>query len=218
MSTIRKKFFKSTSKSESNSDSTKPNARHVLQFTPLDTKGYATQATYKQVKDALLVAIDLGITDDLLDVRSCIENETTAPLMEPVRAATVGTTDQEKADSQHRNRILYEMDLKNWGRRKHNLEINLQKVRSMIWDKFTSKTMKEKLEPMSDFTAKLSRDPVALLLAIKVQMHDTVRAQYSEWTRITATEKFFAFRQQDLTLADYITHFKELRDIFVTQN
>ena len=118
----------------------------------------------------------------------------------------------------HRNRILYEMDLKNWGRRKHNLEINLQKVRSMIWDKFTSKTMKDKLEPMSDFTAKLSRDPVALLLAIKVQMHDTVRAQYSEWTRITATEKFFAFRQQDLTLADYITHFKELRDIFVTQN
>ena len=69
------------------------------------------------------------------------------------------------------------MDLKNWGRRKHNLEINLQKVRSMIWDKFTSNTMKDKLEPMSDFTAKLSRDPVALLLAIKVQMHDTVRAQ-----------------------------------------
>jgi hypothetical protein len=64
----------------------------------------------------------------------------------------------------------------------------------MIWDKFTSKTMKEKLEPMSDFTAKLSRDPVALLLAIKVQMHDTVRAQYSEWTRITATEKFFGAR------------------------
>ena len=30
--------------------------------------------------------------------------------------------------------------------------------------------------------------------------------------------KFFSFRQQDLTLADYITHFKELRDIFVTQN
>ena len=49
-------------------------------------------------------------------------------------------------------------------------------------------------------------------------MHDTVRAQYSEWTRITATEMFFSFRQQDLTLADYITHFKELHDIFVTQN
>ena len=110
MSTIRKKFFKSTSKSESNSDSTKSNTRRELKFIPLDTKGFATQATYKQVKDALLVAIDMAITDDLLDVRSCIENETTAPPLEPVKAATVGTTDEEKADSKHRNRILYEMD------------------------------------------------------------------------------------------------------------
>ena len=99
MWTFRKKFLKSTSKSESNSDSTKSNTRRVLQFTPLDTKGFATQSTYKQVKDALLVAIDMAITDDLLDVRSCIENETTAPLQEPVKASTVGTTDEEKADS-----------------------------------------------------------------------------------------------------------------------
>ena len=112
MSTYRKKFLKSTSKSESNSDLTKSNAHRELKFTPLDTKGYATQATYKQVKDALLVAIDMAITDDLLDVRSCIENETTAPPMEPVKATTVGTTDEEKADSRTRNRILYEMDLK----------------------------------------------------------------------------------------------------------
>ena len=218
MSTIRKKFFKSTSKSESNTDSTKSNTRRELKFTPLDTKGFATQATYKQVKDALLVAIDERITDDLIDVRSCIENETTAPPKEPVKVPTVGATDEERKDSRDRNRILYESALKKWDCQIYNLEINLLKVRSMIWDKFTSRTMKDKLEPLSDFSAKLSRDPVALLLAIKVQMHDTVRAQYCKWTRITATEKLFSFRQQDLTLADYITHFKELRDIFVTQN
>ena len=76
MSTIRKKFFKLTSKSESNSDLTKSNTRRELKFSPLNTKGFATQATYKQVKDALLVMIDERITDDLIDVRSCIENET----------------------------------------------------------------------------------------------------------------------------------------------
>ena len=165
----------------------------------------------------MLVALDERITDDLIDVRSCIENEMTAPPKEPVKARTVGTTPEEKEDSKDRNRILYESALKKWDRRIYNLETNLLKVRSMIWDKFTSKTMKDKLEPLSNFSAKLLRDPVALLLAIKVQMHDTVRAQYSEWTRITATEKFFSVRQQDLTLAEYITHFKELRDIFVTQ-
>ena len=113
MSTIRKKFFKSTSKPESNSDSTKPNARRELKFTPLDTKGFATQA-----------------------IRSCIENKTTAPPKEPVKAPTVGTTDEEREDSKDRNRILYESALKKWDRRIYNLEINLLKVRSMIWDKF----------------------------------------------------------------------------------
>ena len=88
----------------------------------------------------------------------------------------------------------------------------------MIWDKFTSKSMKDKLEQLSDYASTLSKDPVALLKAIKLQMHDTVRAQYSEWTRITAMEKLLSFRQQDLSLAEYIIHFKELRDIYVTQN
>ena len=49
-------------------------------------------------------------------------------------------------------------------------------------------------------------------------MHNTVRAQHSEWTRITATEKFLSFRQQDLSLVDYIVHFEDLRDVFTTQN
>ena len=48
-------------------------------------------------------------------------------------------------------------------------------------------------------------------------MHDNVRAQCSEWTHITAMEKLTSFCQ-DLSLADCIIHFKELHDIFVTQN
>ena len=181
MSTIGKKFFKSTSKSESNSDLTKSNARRELKFAPLDPKGFATQARYKQVKDALLVMINERISDDLLDVRSCIETESMNPPQEPVRAKPVGGDAEELADSKECNRILYESALKKWDRQIYNLETNLLKVRSMIWDKFTSNSMKDKLEPLSNFAAKLSRDPVALLLAIKVQMHDTVRAQYSEW-------------------------------------
>ena len=81
-----------------------------------------------------------------------------------------------------------------------------------------AKSMKDKLERLSNFHTTLAKNPVELLKAIKVQMHNTVRAQYLEWTRITATENFLSFRQQDLSLAECIIHFKELRDIFVTQN
>ena len=96
------------------------------------------------------------------------------PPQEPVKAKPVGANDEELADSKERNRILYESALKKWDRRIYNLETNLLKVRSMIWDKYTSKTMKDKLEPLSNFSTKLSRDPVALLLAIKVQMRMTL--------------------------------------------
>ena len=49
-------------------------------------------------------------------------------------------------------------------------------------------------------------------------MHNTVRTQLPDWTRITATENFLSFCQQDLLLAKYIMNFGELRDVFTTQN
>ena len=72
MSTYKKIFFKKVSKSKDGTK-LKPSKRE-LKFAPLDPKGFAKQATYQQVKDALLVAIDAAIDDNLLDIRSCIEN------------------------------------------------------------------------------------------------------------------------------------------------
>lgn len=216
MSTIRKKFFKSTGRSNY-SEPTKSHVKRELKFAPLDPKGFASQATYKQVKDALLVKIDKNIDTDLRDIRKCIQDEVVQPLAEPVQEVAVGANPAELALSENRCRILYDCALKQWSRRRYNLEANLAKVRSMIWDDFTSNDMKDKLEPLSNF-ATLSDDPVALLKAIKLQMHDTVGTQYCEWTRMTAADKFHAFRQKDLSLSDYIAHFKEIRDVFTTQN
>ena len=67
MSTYKKKFFKKTSKFDSR-EGAKPTTKKELKFSPLDPKGYATQATYQQVKDALLVMIDDKIEVDLLDI------------------------------------------------------------------------------------------------------------------------------------------------------
>ena len=62
MSTYKKKCFKKVSKAK---DGTKLNpSKRELKFAPVDPKGFATQATYQQVKDALLIAIDSAIDDD----------------------------------------------------------------------------------------------------------------------------------------------------------
>ena len=88
MLTNKKKFFKSATKSTS-SETTKPSVKHELKFAPLDQKGFTKQATYKQVKDALLLMIDDKITEDLLDVRLCIEAEETIIPPEPIREEPV---------------------------------------------------------------------------------------------------------------------------------
>ena len=105
MSTIRKKFFKSTGKS----NYSEPNKSHVkreLKFAPLDPKGFAAQATYKQVKDALLVKIDKTIDNDLMDIRKCIQDENVQPPDEPVANKAVGKTPELIAISKNQSRIL----------------------------------------------------------------------------------------------------------------
>ena len=97
MSTYKKKFFKKVAKSE---DGTKSNpSKRELKFSPLDPKGFAKQATYQQVKDALLIAIDKAIDVDLLDIRSCIVNEVMKDPDLPVKPRPTGNNAEELRES-----------------------------------------------------------------------------------------------------------------------
>ena len=97
MSTYKKKFFKKVSKSK---DGTKLNpSKCELKFAPLDPKGFAKQATYQQVKDALLIAINNAIDDDLLDIRSCIKNKVYQQPAIPVKARPTGSNAEEIKES-----------------------------------------------------------------------------------------------------------------------
>ena len=176
MSTYKKKIFKKVSKSDSKEGTKLTASKHELKFAPLDPNGFATQPTYQQVKDPLLIAIDSQIDDDLLDTSTCIKNEVYQAPPAPVRARPTGTTDEEIEESRELNKLLHEIKVKKYDRRVNNLENNAVKVLSLIYDKFTAKSMKNKLERLSNFHTTLSKNPVKLLKAIKVQMHNTVRA------------------------------------------
>ena len=160
MSAYKKKFFKKVTKSK---DGTKSNtSKRELKFAPLDPKGFAKQATYQQVKDALLIAIDAAIDDDLLDTRFCIENEVYQQPAIPVKARPTGSNAEEIKESRETNKILHDIQLKRYDRRVDNFGKNAVKVQSTIYDQFTAKSMKDKLEPLSNFHTTLSKDPVEL--------------------------------------------------------
>ena len=130
MSAPRKKFFKKSSNSVSSMSS--KSTKRELKFAPLDPRGFVTQSTYQQVKDALIVMIDEKIEYDQLDIRSCIEKEVIIRPHEPVEEQPKGLSPEAIEDFKERNKILYESAPKKWDKRMDNLDKNLLKVCSMI--------------------------------------------------------------------------------------
>ena len=124
MSSPKKKSFKKSPNSDSREFS-KSSTKRELKFAPLDPKGFATQSTYQQVKDALIVMINEKIEYDLLDVRSCIEKEVIIRPPEPVKEQPRGSSPEAIEDSKERNKILYESALKEWDKCIDNLDENL---------------------------------------------------------------------------------------------
>ena len=141
---MKKFFFKKVSKFEPK-EGTKMSSKRELKFAPLDPKGFATQPTYQQVKVALLVAIDKKLEANLLNIRSCIELKVHEVPPEPVKARPTGMADKEIEDAKEHNGILYKSTVMKWV---GDIEKNAIKVFSLIWDKFTSKSTKDKLEQL----------------------------------------------------------------------
>ena len=92
-------------------------SKRELKFAPLDSMGFATQPTYQQVRDALLIAINKEINNDLVDIWNCIELEVYQEPPVPVRARPTGTTDEEIEESRELNRLIHEIKTKKYDRR-----------------------------------------------------------------------------------------------------
>jgi hypothetical protein len=63
----------------------------------------------------------------------------------------------------------------------------------------------------------LKNDPIAVLEAINMLMHDTVRAQYPKVSMTDALGRLIDVRQQEKeSLLDYVKRFKQLCDVVKT--
>jgi len=74
--------------------------------------------------------------------------------------------------------------------------------------------MQSRIEEHPDFESKIQNDPIALLEAIKILMHDPVRAQYPMVSMTDALSRLVNVKQVDNEpLLDYVKRFKQLRDV-----
>jgi hypothetical protein len=74
--------------------------------------------------------------------------------------------------------------------------------------------MQNCIEEYPDYDTTILDDPIALLIKIKVLMHDPIRAKYPYASLTEAMSRMLNLKQNENEgLLDYVTRFKESRDI-----
>jgi hypothetical protein len=73
-------------------------------------------------------------------------------------------------------------------------------------------SMQDRIEQQHpEFASKIKGDPIELLKAIKVSMHETTRSQKPILSAIHAMTNLFTYKQGDNGLSDNLKSFKELQ-------
>jgi hypothetical protein len=79
---------------------------------------------------------------------------------------------------------------------------------------YCNKTMQSRVEEHPEFETSIKNDPIKLLEAIKVLMHDPIRAQYPMMSMTDSLTRLINSKQaENESLLDYLKRFKQLRDV-----
>ena len=97
----------------------------------------------------------------------------------------------------------YQMEMKRWFERAELYEQNKTKAYSTILG-YCSKTIQNRVEEHPDYETMIRDDPIELLKAIKILMHDPVRARYPFASLTEAFDRVLNMKQrEDEGLLDY---------------
>ena len=113
--------------------------------------------------------------------------------------------------------ILYTMEVQNYYmERKITLDTNLGRVYALILSTYCNRRMQHCIEEHPDFESMIQNDPIdcELLMAIKIVMHDPIRAKYPYASLTEALMRTLNIKQlEHKSLINYMKRFKQLRDV-----
>ena len=110
--------------------------------------------------------------------------------------------------------ILCQAKITRFLEREEVLDQNLNKACALICSTYCDKTMQNRIEEHPDFESKTRDDPIEPLKAIKVLMHDPIRAKYPFASLTEAISRTLNIKQMENEgLLDHTKRFKQARDI-----
>ena len=96
----------------------------------------------------------------------------------PVRAISTETDDDDREIDQKGKDMLYQAEIENYMTRKSLFEDNMHKAYSLIYSTYCSKVIQDRVTAHPEYETKIIDNPIKILEAIKILMHDPVRARY----------------------------------------
>ena len=110
--------------------------------------------------------------------------------------------------------ILYTAEVQNYMDRKNTLETNLGRAYALFLSTYCNGMMQHCIEEHPDFESTIQNDPIELLEAIKIVMHDPIRAKYPYASLTEALMRTLNIKQlEHKSLIDYMKRFKQSRDV-----
>jgi hypothetical protein len=204
--------------SNNNSNRRSFDSKKDMMFRPHGV-GQQQGATYATVKDYIVQLVQRTY-DEGHDIAESLRNEVEKDLSleAPEKEISTATNENTKKTEQESFDLIFREDMKDHLSRVRKLKKNMPKAYALIFSNFCSTTMQDRIEEHPDFEDKIRDNPIELLKAIKVLMHDPVRARYPFASLVDTIWLLMTTKQRDgESLLDYVKRFKEARDVIESQ-
>jgi hypothetical protein len=189
-----------------------------IKFSPLDSKNNYIQVPYTAVKEAIATRIKADGGHGAVEVARLIEAEARINIQRPIMKVSTNIDAIVRAREDAKFAIEFKDDIRRYKDRMQYLNEGLIQAYGMIWSEYMTKEMISRIENLPTYHTVIKDDVILLLKNIKAITHEAARAQCPIITMTDALTKFLTFKQVDgLTLAEYMTSFKEYRDIVKSQ-
>ena len=177
--------------------------------------GKAPKASYATVKESLIQTVQKGYKGGI-DVAKSLKDMKKVDLSkeEPVREISRLTDPVERAIEQDGFNIRYQERLRRHYDRSDALEEGMNKCFALIYSNYCTKTMRARIEEHPNFKTHIQDNPIALLEAIRENMHETQRAKYPWESMVNHLANCLNVQQrEEEPLVDYVKRVKQLLDI-----
>jgi hypothetical protein len=157
------------------------------------------------------------------DIAECLRQEAIVAIPTPVRGVSKLTVQEERHFEQKSYDIIFfQSECQVYAERQLTLQQNGPKAFALIMTQFCTKTMRQRIKNRKDYNStddnvKIHNNPIELLKAIKILIHDPITSNYPYALLTSALSRFQTCKQhENEPLLDYVKRFKQQRDIIKT--